>query len=450
MTIEETWETLPHNKKYVEMDKKQWRVRYLIITAFSAVLSVKIYLTFFVIDPVVGIYSVITGSVLFGYFLLSYTKFKDPYFEAQDFYLSNRKPLVSIIIPVKNEEKFIRTCVESCANSTYTNKEIIVVDDGSSDKTPEILDELGKEENILVIHNAKNEGKKRAIEIGTESAKGEIYVFMDSDCNMAPDAVEKTVTIFISDEHIGAVTAHGRVRNVTRGNTLEKMQDTWYDGQFRIIKGAESGFSTLSCCSGAYSAYRKEAVQPFIHAWVHDKFLGKNFKFATDRRLTAYVLGAKVAKNSDDTTQSCYWKMKYSPSVRVFIGPPTTFSSLIRQQIRWRKSFIRSIFATGGVFWRRPLPIALLFYTQLGLKIFRPYIIIKSLVLLPLSGDYLTSIFYFASLVYTAMIYGVEFRLRNPGSIQWLYRPLITLLGVFVFSWLLLYAFITIRKTAWR
>src|SRR5437867_110930 len=245
MTIEETWETLPHNKKYVEMDKKQWRVRYLIITAFSAVLSIKIYLTLFVIDPVVGIYSVITGSVLFGYFLLSYTKFKDPYFEAQDFYLSNRKPLVSIIIPVKNEEKFIRTCVESCTNSTYTNKEIIVVDDGSSDKTPEILDELGKEENILVIHNAKNEGKKRAIEIGTESAKGEIYVFMDSDCNMAPDAVEKTVTIFISDEQIGAVTAHGRVRNVTHGNTLEKMQDTWYDGQFRIIKGAESGFSTL-------------------------------------------------------------------------------------------------------------------------------------------------------------------------------------------------------------
>jgi len=450
MALEEIGTSPPENKKYREVDKKRWLVRYVILVTLGCLLLLKLYLTFFVIDFVIGMYSFLTGSYLFTIFALAYLKYRDPYYDA-DKVLSDHKPLVSIVIPVKNEEERIRSCVESCINSTYRNKEIIIVDDGSTDKTSEILDDINKDGHIIVIHNPVNEGKKRAVEIGCDVAKGEILVFMDSDCNMAPDAVEKTAKIFMSDDEIGAVTAHGRVTNVENANTLEKIQDTWYDGQFRLVKGAESSFSTLSCCSGAYSAYRSEAIRPFLHAWVTDKFLGKPFKFATDRRMTAFVLGAKMKKkDSNGKTRSIGWKMKYSHSVKVFIGPPKTMPSLIKQQIRWRKSFIRAIFSSGAVFWKRPLPIAMLFYMQNGMKIIRPYIIFKSLVLLPLSGEYFTSIFYFTSIIFTSLLYGVEFRLRNPGSINWLYRPLITLLGMFVFSWLVFYALITIRKTAWR
>jgi len=227
-----------------------------------------------------------------------------------------------------------------------------------------------------------------------------------------------------------------------------------------------------------------------MHAWAHDRFLGGEFKFATDRRLTAYVLGAKPSSDkksdnegetrkadaysyisllstgnddfesmrgssdSDVRTQdkSRYrWKLKYSPHVRVYIGPPETFPSLIRQQIRWRKSFIRSLFATGGVYWRRPFFAAVLYYLQIALKIIRPYIVLKSLILLPiLLSDYYTAIFYVVSIVFTGMIYGIDFRLRNPGSGLWLYRPLMTILSTFVFSWLLIYAALTIKKDAWR
>src|SRR5437764_8340884 len=96
----------------------------------------------FVVDLTVGIYSFFTSFILFNILLLSYTKFKDPYIDAQDMFLSddndnnnNSKPLVSIIIPVKNEEGNIRNCVQSCINSTYSKKEIIIVDDGSTDNT---------------------------------------------------------------------------------------------------------------------------------------------------------------------------------------------------------------------------------------------------------------------------------------------------------------------------
>ena len=75
------------------------------------------------------------------------------------------KPLVSIIVPVKNEEGNIRNCVQSCINSTYSNKEIIVVNDGSTDDTGAILDEMKKEEPSLnIIHLSESVGKKQAIE----------------------------------------------------------------------------------------------------------------------------------------------------------------------------------------------------------------------------------------------------------------------------------------------
>ena len=116
-----------------------------------------------------------------------------------------------------------------------------------------------------------------------------------------------------------------------------------------------------------------------MHAWAHDRFLGDEFKFATDRRLTAYVLGAKPSlnkksDNNDDETRKAdaysymsllstgaddfelmkrssdsdisvedksryRWKLKYSPHVRVYIGPPETFPSLIRQQNQMEKKF---------------------------------------------------------------------------------------------------------------
>jgi hyaluronan synthase len=477
-----------------ELDKKRWLVRYAILAAIASVLAVKFYMMLYVLDVAVGAYSFTTTFVIFSILLVSYTKYKDPYVETEGlrFELNKTKPLVTIIVPVKNEEGNIKRALQSCINSTYSPKQIIIVNDGSTDKTPQILDQMHKEYPYLhIIHLSKSVGKKKAIEMASEIAKGEIYVFMDSDCNMANDAVENTVKIFLSDRRIGAVTGHGRVRDSEEGSALKKLQDVWYDGQYRIIKGMESSFSSLTCCSGAYSSFRRAAVQPYIHAWAHDRFLGREFKFATDRRLTAYVLGAnpppsdkKTGNKQQEQRADAYsyisllsagnddfeamrqshdpdvavednsrysWKLKYSPHVRVYIGPPETLAALIRQQIRWRKSFIRSIFSTGKVYWKRPFFAAVLYYLQIALKIIRPYIVIKSLILLPLlSNDYYNGIFYIVSIIFTGMIYGIDFRLRNPGSGLWLYRPLMTILSVFVFSWLLIYAALTIKKAAWR
>ena len=451
----------------------------------------------FAIDITIGLYSFLTTFVLFNLFFLSYVKYRDPFIAAKDIIIpEDQKPLVSILVPVKNEEGNIRNCVQSCLDTAYSNKEVIIVNDGSTDGTAAILDqmrrEVGPSSKLMILHLSKSMGKKAAIDAGSQIAKGEIYVMMDSDCNIATDAVENAVKIFCTDRTIGAITGHARVRDASK-KTLLKIMDVWFDGQFRLIKGMETAFSSLTCCSGALSIYRREAVHRYIHSWANDNFLGiKNFKFATDRRLTAFVLGAKPedvwkpgaddkAKEKDDNSikilqtgqdelnvmrsssdpdeQALHklgrrryaWRLVYSPQVRVTAGVPETFADLIRQQIRWRKSFIRSLPATGGIYWRRPFYAAFIYYLTLALRLTRPFVAIKVLLVFPfLYGDLTLTALYLASLFYTGMLYGIDVRLRNPGYPYWLYRPIMTFLSTFVLSWLIFYAAITIRKESWR
>ena len=123
-------------------------------------------------------------------------------------------------------------------------------------------------------------------------AKGEIFAFSDSDSVWAPDAIEKIVKIFSSDPFIGAVSGHVRVLNSNK-NILTKIQDSWYEGQFSIRKAFESIFGAVTCVSGPLAVFRKEAIFNFIPAWENDTFLNQEFKFATDRMLTGFVLGSK-------------------------------------------------------------------------------------------------------------------------------------------------------------
>jgi hyaluronan synthase len=476
---------VPQYFKLKEIDKKRWFVRSLVLVAVLIILMVKIYLAFYVIDRAVGLYSVLTSFVLFNILFISYFRYRDPYADAFNISIpENHLPLISIVVPVKNEEEIIETCVRSCLEQTYDKKEIIVINDGSTDNTTNILNNLKQEyknANFNIIHLENSVGKKKAVEVASKVAKGQIYAFMDSDCEMGLDSTEKAVKIFYSDPQLGGLTGHGRVKNNHAGGPfdhfLEKLQDVYADGSCRAQKGMESSFSSVTCCAGSLSFYRREAIQDFIHEWAHDRFLGMEFKFCTDRRMTAHVLATKPSSSShtliDDVKDftidkglindkspkknakakeksAGFWEVKYSQNIRVTIGVPSTLISLVKQQIRWRKSFIRSLFSTGGIFWKRPFYAALLYYLQTSMKFFRPYVVAKTVFLMPFFGDYLTPIVWFSGILFTGMIYAVDFRLRNPGDKNWLYRPFFSLLSTFVYTWLMFYAAITIKKTGWR
>lgn len=99
--------------------------------------------------------------------------------------------LISVVIPVYNVEKYLRQAVDSVLNQTYKNLEIILVDDGSPDRCPEICDEYRKQYNKIKVIHKQNAGLGMARNSGIEIATGNYIYFHDSDDYIAEDEIEK-------------------------------------------------------------------------------------------------------------------------------------------------------------------------------------------------------------------------------------------------------------------
>lgn len=113
--------------------------------------------------------------------------------------MQSSHPLISIIIPVYNGEKYLRPCLDSMLQQTYTNWELILVDDGSTDNSPSICDEYAKLSRISVIHR-KNGGQAIARNEGLSIAKGEFVSFVDCDDWFEKDMYESMIKTVLSYE----------------------------------------------------------------------------------------------------------------------------------------------------------------------------------------------------------------------------------------------------------
>lgn len=107
-------------------------------------------------------------------------------------------PLVSVIIPTYNVERYIDDCIESVVNQTYDNLEIIVIDDASSDATPYLLKSF--KDKIILSLNEKNKGQGAVRNQGLNKAKGEYVLFVDSDDWIESDTIEILVKTALQTE----------------------------------------------------------------------------------------------------------------------------------------------------------------------------------------------------------------------------------------------------------
>ncbi len=104
---------------------------------------------------------------------------------------TNDKPLISVLLPAYNVEKYIGNCIESVINQTYKNIEIIIVDDCSPDNSGKIAEDYAKKDSrIIVIHHVKNKGLSATRNTGLENSHGEYITFIDSDDWVSKDYVE--------------------------------------------------------------------------------------------------------------------------------------------------------------------------------------------------------------------------------------------------------------------
>ena len=132
-------------------------------------------------------------------------------------------PLVSIIVPIYKVEQYLRRCLNSIVIQTYTNLEIILVDDGSPDNCPQICDEYAaKDKRIVVIHK-ENGGLSDARNVGLEKCIGQFIYFCDSDDEISPKCIEQLIEKYEQNTDaeiiIGEIKAsqknnHNSVKNI--------------------------------------------------------------------------------------------------------------------------------------------------------------------------------------------------------------------------------------------
>lgn len=140
-------------------------------------------------------------------------------------------PLVSILIPVYNREKWIERCINSIINQTYKNLEIIVYDDGSTDKSIEIINYLAENDNrIRLVLSDKNSGVSSARNKLVEAASGKYIHFCDSDDIMISSQVEIMVNIF---ENFNVDLVYCKFKMQKKGYVVKQLQTYIPDGIYK-------------------------------------------------------------------------------------------------------------------------------------------------------------------------------------------------------------------------
>lgn len=144
------------------------------------------------------------------------------------------KYFFSIIIPVYNVEKFLKTCIESVLNQTYKNYEIILIDDGSTDCSGKICDLYKKKNNKIKVFHNKNQGASLCRNIGIDNSIGKYILFLDSDDYIREDCLEKCKSIIEQKQSEIVMFGYNKVdigNNLIFSQPPKSSKDYYYDNE---------------------------------------------------------------------------------------------------------------------------------------------------------------------------------------------------------------------------
>ncbi len=237
-----------------------------------------------------------------------------------------QKHLVSIVVAARNEEKNIGALLSELVDQTYPDEwyEIIIVNDGSEDRTGEIVDRFAKKfkniRHLLAAPDSKTGliAKKNALNQGIQKSIGEIILSTDADCHVKPTWVETMVSYFTDD--VGMVVGFSQLRTEVKSYSLfEKVQAV----DFLSLMAAAQGSLNLGCplaASGQNIAYRKTAFNAI-----------GGFEKIKNRISGDDVLLLQLIRRYTN------WKIKFASMPEAFnwTEPEKTFKSFFNQRKRW-------------------------------------------------------------------------------------------------------------------
>lgn len=439
--------------------KKVWFMRALVIWGITFFMFYNFVIAWLVGDPLI-FYSTLMPLHMLVVFIVGWVFFKN---KANG---DVPKDLVSVIIPVYNEELLIEDVARAVLSSSYSNIEVIAVDDGSTDNSGKILDAIAAENHRLRVIHKENGGKRTAVAAGFYESHGEYIVLIDSDSVVDSKAIEEFMKAFSANPKVGGVVGDCKVLNADK-NLLTKCQDAWYDYAFNIHKTTESTFGTVLCCSGCLAAYRRDAISRFIPFW--EKFTVQN---SDDRDLTSYVMASSWAKedlaplslqlmkemasydDSEDRGLTAHalmeWETIYVPSALVHTEVPEKPRAYIRQQTRWKKGYVRSCFFVSAFFWKKHPLMALIFYLEFMTTFLGPLVIFAVYFYAPfVLGILWIPVTYSLGQIMIGVAAGLDYKFREPRAKNWKYKPLMNMIASLVLPWLLIPALWTYRKNRW-
>ncbi|MBC2667787.1 glycosyltransferase [Novosphingobium piscinae] len=258
---------------------------------------------------------------------------------------------VSVLIPAFNEARVIEASVRRALATQGVRVEIIVIDDGSTDRTSAIVREAFGHDPRVTLLTLENGGKARALNHGLAIAKGDVIVALDADTRFEPDTIMK-LTEWFADPAIGAVAGNAKIGN--RVNWLTRWQAIEYTTAQALERRALEALGAVTVVPGAVGAWRRAALDA-VGGYPADTL-------AEDQDLTIAV-------------QRAGWRVACEPAAIAWTEAPETLRALFRQRYRWAFGTLQCLWKHAAVIARgQPrglawfgLPQAWLFQIALGL-----------------------------------------------------------------------------------
>ena len=220
---------------------------------------------------------------------------------------------VSFLIPCHNEAENIIETIQSLLDQDYSEFEIIVINDASTDDTGALLNSVAAENTkIRVIHLQTNQGKAMGLRAGCLAARYELLVCLDGDALLDRHATRWLTRHFIDGPRVGAVTGNPRVRN--RATLLGKIQVGEFSSVVGMLKRAQRIYGRVFTVSGVVCAFRKAALHQ-VGYW-----------------------GLDVLTEDIDISwrlQLNHWDIRYEPNALCWILMPEKLKGLFQQRLRW-------------------------------------------------------------------------------------------------------------------
>ncbi len=266
-------------------------------------------------------------------------------------------PRVAVFIPAYNEEKVIVRTIRSVLNSDYANLHVIVIDDGSTDRTFEVAREAYANDiaaGRVQVLTKPNGGKAAALNFALERIDEEFYVGIDADTVIAMDAISKLIPHF-EDERVGAVAGNAKVGN--RINLWTRWQALEYITSQNFERRALDLFNVVTVVPGAIGAWRTAGARAAGGYPINT--------VAEDADLTMNLLEQK-------------YKVVYEDRALAFTEAPIDARGLMRQRFRWSFGILQAVWKHRLAFIRNKamglfaLPNILIF--QMLLPLVSPFI----------------------------------------------------------------------------